>query len=328
MDNGEYQSQGLDHLGIVAGICDQIGLVEEIDLAVEPTGRIVTVGYAVKSMVLNGLGFVSRPLYLTPEFYANKPVDLLIGPGIEAADLNDDSLGRALDRLFEAGVTEVFARVAARSLRVFGIETRFSHLDTTAFSVYGEYQQENHEGEEETAVIKLTYGYSKDHRPDLKQAVLALICANESSIPVWLAALSGNEADKASFPKLAADYLAQFGKDEQTPYLVADSALYAADTLTELSKVKWVTRVPATLTEAKAFLAETPASSMIPAERSGYSYYEKRVIYADIEQRWLLVVYEATRVQALATLERHVAKEREAARKALGKLARQDFACE
>jgi hypothetical protein len=54
-----------------------------------------------------------------PEFCANKPVDLLIGPGIEATDLNDDSLGRALDRLFEVGVTEVFARVAARALRVF-----------------------------------------------------------------------------------------------------------------------------------------------------------------------------------------------------------------
>src|SRR5439155_9591373 len=167
MDESDYQSQGLDHLGIVAGICNQIGLVEEIDLAVEPTGRIVTVGYAVKSMVLNGLGFVSRPLYLTPEFYANKPVDLLIGLGIEAADLNDDSLGRALDHLFEAGVTEVFARIAVRALRVFGIETRFSHLDTTAFSVSGEYQHEGDETKEEPVAIKLTYGYYKDHRPDL-----------------------------------------------------------------------------------------------------------------------------------------------------------------
>src|SRR5438034_4242110 len=151
MDDSDFQSQGLDHLGIVAGVCDQIGLVEEIDQAVESTGRIVTVGYAVKAMVLNGLGFVSRPLYLTPEIYANKPVDLLFGPGIEAADLNDDSLGRALDHLFEAGVTEVFARIAVRALCVFGIETRFAHLDTTAFSVSGEYPQGEDETDEEPA---------------------------------------------------------------------------------------------------------------------------------------------------------------------------------
>ena len=64
----------------------------------------------VKALVLNALGFVSRPLYLTPEFFAQKPVEVLLGPGITAEMLNDDSIGRALDALFKAGLTEVFAR--------------------------------------------------------------------------------------------------------------------------------------------------------------------------------------------------------------------------
>ena len=51
-------------------------------------------------MILNALGFVSRPLYLTPEFFSNKPVDLLIRPHLCAADFTDDSLGRALDTLY------------------------------------------------------------------------------------------------------------------------------------------------------------------------------------------------------------------------------------
>ena len=50
-------------------------------------------------MILNGLRFSSRPLYLSPEFFQNKPVDVLIGPGITADMLNDDSLGDALERL-------------------------------------------------------------------------------------------------------------------------------------------------------------------------------------------------------------------------------------
>jgi hypothetical protein len=80
----------LDHFGIVAGICQQIDLIGQIDAQVGAMDRKVSVGQAVQAMVLNALGFVGRPLYLTPEFYANKPIDRLIGEGIEAADLNDE----------------------------------------------------------------------------------------------------------------------------------------------------------------------------------------------------------------------------------------------
>ena len=65
----------LDHLGIVAGVCDRIDLIDTIDTFIGPTKRKVSVGEAVMAMVLNALGFVSRPLYLTPEFFSNKPVD-------------------------------------------------------------------------------------------------------------------------------------------------------------------------------------------------------------------------------------------------------------
>ena len=324
----QVSSKRLDHFGIVAGICQQIDLIGQIDAQVGAMDRKVSVGQAVQAMVLNALGFVGRPLYLTPEFYANKPVDRLIGEGIEAADLNDDSLGRALDWLYRGGVTEIFAQVSAHALRVFGIEVRFAHLDTTAFSLQGAYETEaSLEDEEEPVPIQITYGYSKDHRPDLKQAILSVICANQHNLPVWLAALSGNEADKSSFPDTAEAYLSQFAAQDM-PYLVADSALYAAENLKSLSAVKWVTRVPATLKQAKDLLTRIEPEQMQAAVREGYFLYEQRVTYADIEQRWLLVLYEPRRERELKQLDRRVAKEYQLARKALRKLTRRTFACE
>ena len=60
-------------------------------------------------MLLNALGFVGRALYLMPDYLHNKPVDLLIDPDLNAEDFNDDTLGRCLDDLYTAGVTEVFS---------------------------------------------------------------------------------------------------------------------------------------------------------------------------------------------------------------------------
>ena len=95
-----YVTQRLDHLGIVAGICQEIDLVGQIDRMIGPTDRQVSVGEAVQAMILNALGFLGRPLYLTPKFFRNKPVGRLLRPGLTAEMLNDDSLGRALDKLY------------------------------------------------------------------------------------------------------------------------------------------------------------------------------------------------------------------------------------
>src|SRR5258707_12203113 len=139
MSDVQISTQRIDHLGIVAGICKQIDLIGQIDRQVGDSGRKVSVEQAIQAMVLNGLGFVNRPLYLTPEFYANKPVELLIGPGITADDLKDDCLGRALDWVVRVGVTEIYYHLAAYALKVMGIVPRLAHTDTSAFSVEGAY---------------------------------------------------------------------------------------------------------------------------------------------------------------------------------------------
>jgi len=70
-----YGSKRLDHLGIVAGMCQEIGLIDQINKITGVDKRQkVTTGESVMAMVINGLGFVSKPLYLFPDFFKNKPV--------------------------------------------------------------------------------------------------------------------------------------------------------------------------------------------------------------------------------------------------------------
>ena len=80
---------------------DELGIGAEIDqqMVQDSDKRIISLGNAVKAMVLNGLGFVNQRLYLVPSFFESKPTERLIGKGISPEHLNDDVLGRALDAL-------------------------------------------------------------------------------------------------------------------------------------------------------------------------------------------------------------------------------------
>ena len=102
-----YRTAILDHRGLVAGMYDELGIGDVLDRATQhtPETRLVTVGHAVKAMVLNGRGFVHHHLSLVPMFLQNKPTQRLVAPGLEAQHLHDDTLGRALDTLYAAGVT-------------------------------------------------------------------------------------------------------------------------------------------------------------------------------------------------------------------------------
>lgn len=328
MEEQTFTTQGLDHLGIVAGICNQIGLIEQVDKHIGEQHRDVSVGQAVQAMVLNALGFVGRPLYLTPEFFRTKPVDMLIGEGVTAEMLNDDCLGRALDRLFEKGITEAFAKVSAHALGVFGIQVRQAHLDSTSFSFQGEYAvevQPDGVDEDDPIAITITHGYSRDRRPDLKQAVLSLICANQSNIPVWISALSGNQADSSSFPNTIQAYLDDFSEDEETPILVADAALYSQGNLQTISEdVIWISRVPGSLNEVKTLYQAVTQEQMTVYDKNTW-IYETTSDYAGVQQRWVLVWHKQTRQRQLATVERALEKEKIEAEKALRRLGRREF---
>src|SRR5215510_12774686 len=77
-----YRTQVLDHLGLIAGMFEELGITEVIDQATQqnPAMRLVTVGHAVKAMVLNGLGFVNHQLSLVPLPQAFTPVLSMMTP--------------------------------------------------------------------------------------------------------------------------------------------------------------------------------------------------------------------------------------------------------
>lgn len=179
-----YQSQVIKHLGLVAGMVDELGLVERIDqlLPKDEERRTLSHGQVVKAMIINGLGFNQRALYLSSRFFQDKPVARLIGDGIEAAHINDDVQGRTLDTIYGYGLESFYAQLSVQAAVRLGLTCRTGHLDSTSFHVDGEYNSQL-PADETGGLITITKGYSRDHRPDLNQVVLQLICENQAGIP-------------------------------------------------------------------------------------------------------------------------------------------------
>lgn len=96
----EIEVKNLDHLGIVAGIIDELGIEDLVNEALGIDKREkISAGTIVKAIILNGLGFVSKPLYLFPKFFEDKPIEHLLGKGIKSEEINDDKIGRVMDYL-------------------------------------------------------------------------------------------------------------------------------------------------------------------------------------------------------------------------------------
>jgi transposase len=323
-----YRSQVLDHLGLVAGMFDELGLGDVIDQATQhnPEMRDLTAGEAVKAMVLNGLGFVNHALYLVPRFFQNKPTSRLIAPRVTPAQLNDDALGRTLDTLYDYGVTELYSLMAATAAKRLGLAPRFAHLDSTSFHVDGRY---NSEEEPDAEVIHITRGYSRDHRPDLNQVMLELIVEHQAGIPLLMQPLSGNSSDAHEFGQVIKEHIAQLQTTYGLTYLVADSALYSADNLQKFAetRLKWITRVPATLREAQHALTQADPQGMAPLTE-GYRYHVLPSSYGGVAQRWLLVYSEHRHVQAQRTVDKQLLKQGQREVAAFQKLGRMTFACE
>ncbi|CDN12964.1 hypothetical protein RintRC_7242 [Richelia intracellularis] len=147
----------------------------------------------VKAMILNGLGFISAPLYLFEKFFEGIATEHLLAEGIQPEHLNDQPLGRVLDKLYDAGLTEIFIRVPLSAADRFGVKMDSFHLDSSSFHVHGDYGTgTDDEASAQSELITITYGYSRDHRPDLKQFILDLMWSGDGDIPLYLRAAHGN----------------------------------------------------------------------------------------------------------------------------------------
>jgi transposase len=307
---------------------DELGIGDVLDQATHqnPEMRDLTVGEAVKAMVLNGLGFINQALYLVPRFFQNKPTSRLIAPRVTPAQLNDDALGRTLDTIYAAGVTPLYSLIAATAAERLGLAPRFAHLDSTSFHVDGRY---NSDEEPEDKVVHITRGYSRDHRPDLNQVMLELIVEHQAGIPILMQPLSGNSSDAQDFGEVIGIHVRQLQTTYGLTYLVADSALYSEANLQKLAQthIKWITRVPATVNEAQAVLDRVDPQALVSLA-AGYRYHEVPSTYGAIAQRWLLIYSEHRQPQAQHTVDKQWRKQSDQELKALKKLCGTTFACE
>lgn len=329
-NSNNVSSEQLGHLGLVAATIRELGIIEKIDERLELNerkGGIVSYGRRVGAMVLNGLGFMNSRLSMSTHFFQDKPVAQLLGDEVNAEHLNDDCLGRCLDKVAEYGVTKLFSEIAFEIAKEKNILGQRLHLDSTSFVLHGRYD----DVDASETVPTPAHGYSKANRPDLKQVMLSLTQGGAANIPLWMEPLDGNSSDKASFQETVRK-VQQFTKTlESAPddlCFVVDAAFYAPEKLAELNDVHWITRVPAQLKEARELL-QTPAQNVTwYSFDDNYRGFEQEVTIHGIKQRWVLIESRQAYEREIKTFHRRMIKKSDELAKKLWHLGNQTFKCE
>jgi transposase len=251
----ELEVYPVHHLPIIKAYADQLGLVGLINHYV-PTGMDVDAGTVVLGLVLDTLSGRS-PLYRLEEFFAHQDTELLLGKTLPPQAFTDDTVGRVLDRLYDFGTMRLFTACAVRAAMQFGLERRYVHFDTTSRSVWGAYEF----AETQDLPFQVTYGYSKDKRPDLKQFILSTLCVDRA-VPIWGKFDDGNASDKTLNTTLLseiAQLLAGHGVAPGAYIYIADAALVTQDNLAALRDTLFITRLPATYSECERVIGEAVA---------------------------------------------------------------------
>jgi len=320
-----YSTKGLDHLGLVAGMNKELGIAKLIDKALpeQSNDKLISYGQLVEAMILNGLGFVGRTLHMYPQYFKERPVERLIGKGIKAEHINDDALGRCLDKLYETGVSGIYQTLSASVVEHLELPCEGINLDSTSIHVDGSYKHDD-----DSKAVKLVRGYSRDHRPELNQVVLNLITENKAGIPVYMQAASGNINDNEGFKNIVKHHISSLKAAQECQYFIADAALYTAQTIQSLDEQKqlFISRAPQKLKEVKEAIAQQNTLDF-KALDNGYSAAWLESDYGKVKQHWLLIRSEQAKKREQHTLDKRMEKESNAALKAFKKLSRQRFAC-
>jgi transposase len=311
----------LDHLGFIASVIKDLRLIGMVDARLVPDAQEeITPGEAVAGMILNGLGFANRPLSLTPQFFANTPLDRLCRDGVRAERWNRCKLGRTLDEVHAYGCDLLFSELALAVCVQEGIDQRFHHLDTTSFSLSGDYVPESDE-----QAITITHGYSKDHRPDLKQAVLELLVAQDGGVPMLSKSWDGNASDTQVFQERAAALLTAFVHAPTPRYLVADAKLYHEANALTLTKLGFITRIPSTLKLVAQAITQALTADLWAHLDETTRYHRLELCHYGMAQRWLVVSSQAALERAEASVTKAQQREWDALEKQRFHLQAQRF---
>ena len=311
----------LDHLGLVAAIFDALGISEVIDESIPKTRNCkLSHSAIIKALVINGLGFAERRLYIFPSYFENLALERLFNPGVVPEDFNEDVVGRTLDRINKFGSTALFNNIAIKCMQQLAFGTNIYHVDTTSFGVHGDY-----EGLDCNPAMEITLGHPKDGRWDLKQFIVSMV-TNQCGIPLFVQAHSGNKSDKKTLIETIQMFKSNLDFSGKN-YFAADSALFSSENIRLLGdSTLWITRVPTTVREVKDL--QRLDLEMKTCSDDRYSILETEINYGGIDQKWVVVDSREMHASKAKTFDRRIGKEFTETRKSLKKLGYIVFACE
>lgn len=265
-----------DHLPVIAAFCRQLSIDKIVNRLV-PSEMNLDPGTVVIGMVLDTLSGRS-PLYQLHDFFERQDTEILFGEPIPSTAFNDDAVGRVLDRLHDVGTMKIFTEISLTACHRFDLATDRGHFDTTSVNVWGDYRGSHAGGD----APHITYGYSKDKRPDLKQFMMSLLCV-EGNIPLAGKVQDGNAADtqlnNEELERLSS-LIRSTGQERKDFLYIADCKLVTRANLELMGDDPFITRLPASYNahseavdaafeadrwEIVGTLNQTPASSNRPA---------------------------------------------------------------
>jgi transposase len=181
--------------------------------------------------------------------------------------LSDDRLGRALDQLFEADRAAFLTEVVLAVVKRFTVQLEQLHNDSTSIAFCGQYRHQYPSGRSGKQAPAITYGYSKDHRPDLKQLLFILTTDADGGVPVQFRTADGNTNDSITHIETWTSLKAVAGRADFL--YVADSKLCSHDNLSFIDRAggRFVTVLPRSRREDKLFRkwlqTDTPSWELI-----------------------------------------------------------------
>lgn len=314
-------SKKLDHLGLIAALIEELGIVDLVNNRLpKMRHHKLSHGDVVKAMILIGLGFTHRRLYLFATYLENKAVNRLFGDDIGAEDFTDDVLGRTLDAIKQYGPEKLFQEIISQIFLSVKLGFHQVHVDTTNFSVHGAYDKSTEE-----STISIVKGHPKDGRWKLNRFGIGLI-VNQIGVPLFMQMLSGNEVDKSTLPEMIHRFRNQVDLSDRL-YCVADSALYTRDNVKKIADgVFFVTLVPGTIKDQQDLLRQALVFTQMEDPR--YSYHETKSMYGGIQQKWVVFHSAEQHKKSEKTLEKRRAAEEKKVARALVHLKNRQFACE
>jgi len=267
------RSYRIGALPILHSILDRLRLPEILKKHLPHDVR-TEVPHARTLMVLLTNILVSRePVYGVGEWARQYAPDLMNLWVEDVELLNDDRVGRALGHLFRHGSSQLLLDVVRQAIDEFGLDLSELHNDSTSISLYGAYEdaitEQCHDGKNTTSAI--TWGFSKDHRPDLKQLLFILTVTDDGGVPVFFNSASGNVVDDQTH-RQTWDTMKQLVGSSDFLY-VADCKLATSQNMRHLHDRdgKFVTVLPATRKEDDQFRRQLRES---PGEVKWQALYE------------------------------------------------------